>query len=294
MHVGRFYMESPSPMSEPKRIDCVHLFPPLNERLIQLLRALQPDDWSRPTVCAAWDVKDVAAHLLDGMMRRLSFHRDGYSPGGKESRTYAELVAFINQMNLEWTGALRRVSPAMLIDLLERTGREFHAFFETLDPHGPAIFPVAWAGEEYSEHWFDIARDYTEQWIHQQQIRDAVGTLGPLTEPPFGAPAFDTFMRGLPHAFRETTAPDGASVSVEVTGSGGGRWSVLRTDKAWRLVEGLASEPAAAVAIEPDTAWRVVSKRMPADEVLNAFPGIRIEGDAALAKPVLELTSVMA
>ena len=43
------------------------------------------------------------------------------------------------------------------------------------DPDAPAVFSVAWAGEDKSAHWFDVAREYTEKWHHQQQIRDAVG-----------------------------------------------------------------------------------------------------------------------
>jgi hypothetical protein len=44
-----------------------------------------------------------------------------------------------------------------------------------LDPFAEAIFSVGWAGEEKSLNWFHIAREYTEKWHHQQQIRLAVG-----------------------------------------------------------------------------------------------------------------------
>jgi hypothetical protein len=30
------------------------------ERLVEQLRALAPDDWSKPTDCPAWDVRAVA------------------------------------------------------------------------------------------------------------------------------------------------------------------------------------------------------------------------------------------
>ena len=282
-------------MQKPEPIHCVGLFPGLNTLLLDVLRNLTPEDWARPTVCSQWDVKDVTAHILDGMMRRLSLQRDGYSPGGSGgTRSYAELVAFINRMNMDWTSALKRVSPSILIQLLESTGREFHAFFETLDPHGPAIFPVAWAGEEYSENWFDIARDYTEQWIHQQQIRDAVGALGPLTDATFGPPAFDTFMRGLPHAFRNTAASTGTTVQVDIAGDGGGRWFVVRDGDAWLCATDSGGKHAAAVRFDPDMAWRIISKRMTADEVRATFGRIEYTGDESLITPVLELTSVMA
>ena len=55
----------------------VDLFPGLHAELMALLCGLPPGDWNRPTVCAQWSVKDIAAHLLDGHVRRLSFGRDG-------------------------------------------------------------------------------------------------------------------------------------------------------------------------------------------------------------------------
>jgi uncharacterized protein (TIGR03083 family) len=38
------------------------------QRFVDLLRALGPDDWSKPTECPAWDVRAMAGHTL-GMMR---------------------------------------------------------------------------------------------------------------------------------------------------------------------------------------------------------------------------------
>jgi len=33
---------------------------------------------------------------------------------------------------------------------------------------------VDWAEEMESKNWMAIAREYTEKWLHQQQIRDAI------------------------------------------------------------------------------------------------------------------------
>ena len=38
-------------------------------------------------------------------------------------------------------------------------------------------FGVAWAGEERSPAWFDVARELTERWHHQAHIRLATGAL---------------------------------------------------------------------------------------------------------------------
>ena len=53
------------------------LFLRLHTGLMAVLRDLSADDWTRSTACSPWTVKDVAAHMLDIQVRRLSFHRDG-------------------------------------------------------------------------------------------------------------------------------------------------------------------------------------------------------------------------
>ena len=49
------------------------LFAPLGAELVSLLRGLGESDWTRPTLAGAWRVRDVAAHLLDGDLRKLSY-----------------------------------------------------------------------------------------------------------------------------------------------------------------------------------------------------------------------------
>ena len=65
-----------------------------------------------------------------------------------------------------------------MIDLLAVTGPQDAAYQGSLDPHAPALFNVAWAGEQTSPNWFDIGQEYTERWHQQEQIREAVGAPG--------------------------------------------------------------------------------------------------------------------
>ena len=64
------------------------------------------------------------------------------------------------------------------------------------------MFPVSWAGEQESANWFDIAREFTERWHHQQQIRLAVEKPGIMTRE-FYYPVLDCFMRALPYSYRD-------------------------------------------------------------------------------------------
>src|SRR5690349_7527168 len=90
------------------------LFPPLYEELHGLLHGLAPEDWQRPTIAGAWQVRDVVAHLLDGDLRKLSAYRDGHVPPPPEPiHGYEDLVHFLNGLNAEWVGAARRLSPRL-------------------------------------------------------------------------------------------------------------------------------------------------------------------------------------
>ena len=269
------------------------LFPDLHAELLALLRSLAPEDWERPTAAGAWRVRDIVAHLLDVDIRRLSFHRDRAPmvPPDTPIESYRDLVAFLDRLNAEWVRAARRISPQLLVAFHEMTGPEVSRLFAGLDPHGEALFPVAWAGESGSENWFDVARELTERWHHQQQIRDAVGAP-PLYARRFLHPVLDAFLRGLPHTWRKVEAEEGASVVVEVTGEAGGVWTLVREAGLWRLYEGAGADPAAAaVRMDQDTAWRLLTKGLKRDEAARR---VVLEGRPELGSPILGMLSVMA
>jgi hypothetical protein len=77
--------------------------------------------------------------------------RDGYKGDPPANiNTYHDLVSYLNRLNADWVKAMRRLSPVLLIDWLEKSGSEYTAFLQTLDPFEQSAFSVAWAGEEAS------------------------------------------------------------------------------------------------------------------------------------------------
>jgi uncharacterized protein (TIGR03083 family) len=283
-------------MPEMPPILVADLFPEISRRLVGLLRALASDQWDRPTVSSHRTVKDIASHLLDGSLRRLSAQRDGYRPADERSRPRADepLVAFLGRLNDEWETATRRLSPKVLVDLVEWADARLADLFRSLDPHGPALFPVAWAGEERSENWMDVAREYTEKWHHTQQIFDATGRPSTILDRRLGHPCLDIFMRALPFTYREVEAEPGSVVTVTVTGGAGGNWHVERKEGGWGQIADPPRSAVAAVMMDHDTAWRLVTKRRSREAARRQFPGIRITGDEALGLPVLDMVAVMA
>ncbi|HET9227253.1 MAG TPA: maleylpyruvate isomerase family mycothiol-dependent enzyme [Thermoanaerobaculia bacterium] len=277
-------------MKEVGRIEVVELFPELDAQLIPLLRGLTAEDWNRPAV-GSWTVKDVAAHLLDTAIRRLSFDRDRLPPAPPDTPigSYADLVGFLNDLNHVWVRSMKQMSPRLLTDFLEKTGRELSEHLATLDPSGPALFSVAWAGEETSESWFDVAREYTERWHHQQQIREAVGAPG-ITSRRLMHPVLDAFLRALPHAYREVEAEEGTAVAVVIEGEAGGEWTLVR-EGSWKLYEGAHEAPRARVRLDQDTAWRRMTKGITKEQAAERS---EVTGDRGLGEPVFAMLSVMA
>jgi uncharacterized protein (TIGR03083 family) len=270
----------------------VELFPELHTHLMSLLTELSDEEWGRPTVCAPWSVKDLAAHLLGGDIGRLSAQRDKFSspPPSKDLSDYNTLVNYINQLNHEWVTAAQRLSPKILIDLLNLAGPQLCQFFQTLDPHETAPISVAWAGEERPANWFDMAREYTEKWLHQQQIRDAVGRPG-LTGRRYLYLVLDTFMRAMPYAYRQIEAAAGVSVAVSITGDAGGEWSLVREQEEWRLFYGLSAGAAAQVTLSQDTAWRLFTKGLSQEQ---ARQRVQIEGKEVYGSGIISMVSIMA
>ena len=273
-------------------IATVELFPGLSAQLLSVLRACSGDDWERATACPSWSVRDVAAHLLGGNIGRLSSGRDELRQRRRAGRTlsYDALVRLINRRNAEWVRVARSISPNLLIDFLELTDGQLYDFFKMLDPQAPSTIAVAWAGDSQSPCWFDIAREYTEKWLHHQHIREALGQPV-LVQRQWLFPVLDTFMRALPHAYRAIEAVDEAAVGVAVSGAAGGDWSLVRQNGAWQLLSGAAPHADARVRLDQDVAWRLFTKGIGRQA---AESRVQIDGDRALGARVLDVVAIMA
>jgi uncharacterized protein (TIGR03083 family) len=270
--------------------DTTLLFRPLARELVALLRQLAAGDWLRPTVAGSWRVRDVAAHLLDGQLRKLSAQRDGHlTPPDQPIHTDRDLAQFINAFNAAGVAYGARLSTVVLTDLLERAGEQVADLVASLDPHAPAIYPVSWAGEQQSENWMDTGREYTEHWHHQMQIRDAVGRPR-LLEPRWLEPLLDLSVRALPHGYAAVAAAAGATVTLHVTGETTGSWTLVRDGGRWQIRRGQPSAPDAVVTMAADDAWRMFYNALPEGELRRR---VTVAGNADLAAPLLRTRSVI-
>ena len=267
----------------------------LAEHSYSLLENLTEDEWHAPTSSSKWCVKDIVAHLLDGSCRRLSGQRDGYhSPHlAPEKEGYESLLTFLNKLNDDWTQATYRLSPRLLIEFLRFTDERLLDFLATLDSFAPAPFPVGWAGEEHSANWFDIAREYTEKWHHQMQIREATNRMTILNQAPLLPTAMDVFLRGLPHHYADLDVPAGTRLAVRLSDQQDPGWTLVRENDAWVLYRGMDAHDAS-IEFSGITGWKILTKRRPPAQIKADFPDIRLEGDNRLGEHFLSAVSMMA
>jgi hypothetical protein len=270
-------------------IDTAELFPALHAELIRLLRALDQADWVQPTLATPWRVRDVVAHLLDIDLRKLSGGRDLHRVSPRTVTSFTDIVDLINEMNASGVGYADRLSPQVMTDVLEVTGRWVSEYVARLEPHATSPIAVAWAGEDRSENWMDTGREYTERWHHQMQIRDAVGAESLLQRRWF-YPVLDLSVRAFRRAYKDVPSPAGTVVVFEVEAEGESVWSVVRQASGWTVVRGRPAEAAACVRADADTAWKLLYNALSAEA---ARARVRVTGDSVLADPMLRTRSVM-
>lgn len=268
---------------------CAPLLRVVDAQLIDLLRALRPEEWDLQTIAPAWKVRDVAAHLLDTVLRKLSMVRDHCFVEQPQIHSEQDVIDLVNRLNREGVTVYRRLSPPVLIHMMETACRQSADFHESLDPFAPAIFNVSWAGESASLNWFDTARELTERWHHQQQIRHATARPGIMT-PQLYHPVLDCFVRGLPYAFRDLDSPVGTTVQLDISGDCGGTWLLSKNDQGWTFASSSATPPAARAVIPQQIAWRVFTKGIDRNEALTLSS---LEGDPTLAQRLFHLTAIV-
>jgi hypothetical protein len=183
----------------------------------------------------------------------------------------------------------RRLSPKVLISVMETVSREYVDFHQKLDPMAEAGFGVSWAGEQKSLNWFDTAREFTERWHHQQQIRLATSRPGIMTRELY-YPVLDCFMRALPFRYRDRPGKPGTHLRFNVSGECGGSWFLHHDGDRWVQVESAEGSRLSEVTIPQEIAWRIFTKGI---ERKAAEAQVTITGDRDLGSHVLSMVAII-
>lgn len=249
---------------------------------LALLGCMGEADWLMPTEAGRWTVKDVALHVLDDELGWLSRGRDR-DPSGllDDTGDYRQFVAALDAKNQRWVDGASGLSHRVVQDLLEWSGRQVDQYYASLDLREPS--KVLWAGPGPVPVWFDLARDLTERWVHQQQIRDAARMPGHHDR--FLPDVLHTFVWAFPYQYRPEAAP-GTTVQLDF-GHSGGSWILSRAARGWVLDEGTARWPAATLRMASQVAWRQLTG-LPVSSGQYAA-----EGDDSLVRPLLAVRGII-
>ena len=143
--------------------------------LVRLLSTLSHEEWAASSAAPGWTAKDLVLHILDDDLGWLSRGRDGDLSGLLVIDDHASFVKALAAKNQRWIDGAHGLSRQVLIDLLDWSGTQMDAYYASMDLRGEGH--VGWAGDDSVPVWFDVAQDLTERWVHQMQIREAVGRV---------------------------------------------------------------------------------------------------------------------
>lgn len=258
------------------------------EALVRLLAELDGDAWDAPTPCPAWSVHELTVHLVHDDLRRLSGDRDGHTGAWVDASSLDRLVAGLDQLNEQWVEAMvPTLSPRLTRELLQWSAGPTEEHLLGRDPDALES-SVAWAGSGPHPNWLDVAREYTERWVHQQQIREAVGRPG-LIDERFAAPVVETFARGLP-AVLPPAAGSEQVVAVRVTGPFERSWTLGSGPSGWRFITTTSDLASTVVELPVDAFWRRAVRMIGRHEVEQAAES---DGDGEVVDAVLDLRAAI-
>ena len=267
-------------------IDYAPLFDLERRRLLELLRSLDASRWALPSPCPGWSVLGLAAHLVGDDLSLVSWLRDDHrgtpAPDGLDEPGF---ITWLDELQMEWVHAARRLSPRLTIELLEWLGQRVTSTVAGQDPTAVTA-SVSWAADHPVPVWLDHARELSERWIHRQQLLQAVGHPSDLRTD-LAVPVLDGLRWAYPHRLAAHPRPAGARILVEIVDDQApATWQLTSDGSAWSFRSGAGSQTGAAgdgavvaaLRVSLDQAWRLLTNNHDPDR----DGPLQLEGDPEL------------
>ena len=229
------------------------------QRLLGVLGSLDETDWDRPSPCPGWSVLGLATHLLGGDLSVLAWQRDDHrgtpAPDGLDERGF---IAWLDELQIEWVHAARRLSPRLVVELLQSTGTEVVEMVHRQDPSALTA-NVSWASASAVPAWLDQGRELTEQWIHRQQILQALERPSDLRAD-LAMPVLDALRWAYPFRLDAHRRAAGATVVITVTGPDVElRCNLVSDGDAWSFNPTIDGPVVAELHLTVEQAWRLLT-----------------------------------
>lgn len=243
-----------------------------------LLGELADSDWPRPTPCPGWDVRAQVAHIIgtESMLAKID------PPAGAGEATPGEHIRNdIGAFNEQWVQGLADATP----DAMRARFAEVVAVREQALA---ALTDAEWSEEGFTPAGRDTHGRFMrirvfDMWMHEQDIRDAVGRPG-HEEGPVVELVLDEMEGALGFVVgKKAGAPAGTSVTFELTGPSGRTRHVAVGERA-AVVDALDGPADVTLRMPIGVFTRLAGGRQ-LDRDLVAE--VDVDGDAALAGQIL-------
>jgi uncharacterized protein (TIGR03083 family) len=244
---------------------------------------LSEEQWSAPTDCPGWDVKDHVSHMI-GTERML----EGLPTAPASDADGDHVKNPIGQFNENELDSRRAMSGAEVLAEFDelvatrlaslRGGDEAYFARETMTPTGPGTMA----------DFLHIR--VMDCYVHEQDIRRAVDQPGDL-DAPAAAHSVDRLLRTIGIVVgKRAGVPEGASVLVELTGPVQRTVPVTVRDGRAKLVDTVPDDLLATVRMDSEAFLILATGRRTATDLAGRWT---VEGDDATGGAIVEQLNMM-
>ena len=209
------------------------------QRFSDMLQQLQPGDWSKPTVCTDWNVKQLVAHVLGFAESNASFRIFVHGMRrGKKRAAEKGYDLFVHGMNEVQVEEREHLTPAELVGrwsevwpkALKRRKR-FPPFMQPI----PVDFRPPIGKKPMGSYGIDVV--FTrDTWMHRIDVCRAVG-LDPVLTPGHDGRLIEDMVAewARVHGLAFTLHLDGPAGGTFLSGSGGDELTIDAVEWIWIL-----------------------------------------------------------
>jgi len=252
----------------------------------EAVTGLGDKEWDRLTDCPGWTVRDQVSHVIGTESWLLGLPEPApvdpaaaphvHNPLGLANEAW--VAERRDRSGAEVLAEFRRVTADRLVALRAMTDEQLAA-----DTDGPL-------GRTPYQAFMEVR--VMDCWVHEQDIRRAVGRPGHLSGPAAEA-ALGRFTASLGYVVgKRSEAPDGSTVVVRLEGPMAQDVAVQMVDGKARGVDPTPSEPTVTVSMTAETYACVTCGRWSPTDVV-ADGRVRISGDRTLAERILAAMAII-
>jgi uncharacterized protein (TIGR03083 family) len=248
------------------------------DSLLDLGDSLTDDEWKRPTPCPGWPVSAQYAHVIGTESMLLGRPNPVADPGRPE-----HVRNDIGGFNEVWVVALDAEPRSEVMARLAEVSDARKRALADMDEN--AFSQPSWTPIGQADYRRFMQIRVFDCWIHEQDIRDAVGRPGHESGP-VAEQSVDEIMRAIGFLVgKKAGAPDGSSVRITLTGPVERTVDVAVVDGRAKAVDALDGPPTASVELPSSVFTRLAAGRVSPDAVIDR---VTLSGDVGLASRVID------